>query len=337
MARGLAIVLLLLLTPLAAAQQPDAPGVVPSVEVECPGEASLSVHPTFNSVASVTCTAINDSSFAEQVSFDLDAGALTVAGPESLSIPASGSVEFDVSFRGTEGMDPSTITASVTAQVEKANGVDVSQLGISDSANINVTIETFSMVWAEVADPFIALEAGGFVEGIVVDVDNQGNAQDAFEIRFAPGSDSEATALASDLNISFAADRLELAQDASGTFQISVAAGNALPDGNIELRFEVFSVEDPRANQVVILNVDMTAKAPPVTDQVFDTLTDKLPKEALYGGAAIGALVAIFAIVLITRRLRSLAGHVQAWNEARTEAFDFDDDDDFEDDEDFDF
>lgn len=118
---------------------------------------------------------------------------------------------------------------------------------------------------------------------------------------------------------------------------MSVAAGDALPDGSIELRFEVFSTERPQANQVVILNIDMTAKAPPVTDQVFDTLTEKVPKEALYGGAAIGGLIAIFAIILITRRLKGALERVQDWNAARNEDFDYEDYDDDDEDDDFDF
>ena len=79
--------------------------LLPEVIITCEDEGEIDSGSVTRNVI-IECTVENPSMFSEQVTIQVEAGELDSSAPESMTVPAGESLEFDVLFRSDEAEEP---------------------------------------------------------------------------------------------------------------------------------------------------------------------------------------------------------------------------------------
>ena len=112
--------------------------LLPEVVITCEDDAEIDSGSSSRS-AIIECTVENPSMFSEQVTIQVEAGELDSASPETITINAGESIDFDVVLRSDEAEEPGEMEVNITATVNQVNGLPY-PLGPSDSEEVIITI-----------------------------------------------------------------------------------------------------------------------------------------------------------------------------------------------------
>ena len=131
--------------------------LLPEVIITCDDEGEIDSGSVTRNVI-IECTVENPSMFSEQVTIQVQAGELDSSAPESMTVAAGESLEFDVLFRSDEAEEPGEMEVNVTATVNQVNGLPY-PLGPSDSEEIIITIIEYMNCNSEIG------QGGGTFDG----------------------------------------------------------------------------------------------------------------------------------------------------------------------------
>ena len=112
--------------------------LLPEVVITCEDDAEIDSGSSSRS-AIIECTVENPSMFSEQVTIQVEAGELDSASPETITINAGESIDFDVVLRSDEAEEPGEMEVNITATVNQVNGLPY-PLGPSVSEEVIITI-----------------------------------------------------------------------------------------------------------------------------------------------------------------------------------------------------
>lgn len=159
-----------------SAQSPN-----PDVDLQCaPNVVPIDVFPGASRSGTTYCTATNPTSYAEVVRITVTAGGLTYAAPGSVTVPPSGSIDFEVTVRGELRMPEGSRQVTITAVVDTANGV-ANPNPTPHSVGVIVEIRQFSRLRVESTEPFKQLRPKtDYI--FEFKVFNDGNARDKFNV-----------------------------------------------------------------------------------------------------------------------------------------------------------
>ena len=131
--------------------------LMPEIVITCEDEGEIDSGSVTRNVI-IECTVENPSMFSEQVTIQVQAGELDSSAPESMTVAAGESLEFDVVFRSDEAEEPGEMEVNVTATVNQVNGLPY-PLGPSDSEEIIITIIEYMNCDSEIC------QGGGTFDG----------------------------------------------------------------------------------------------------------------------------------------------------------------------------
>jgi hypothetical protein len=131
--------------------------LLPEVIITCEDEGEIDSGSIARNVI-IECTVENPSMVSEQVTIQVQAGELDSSAPESMTVAAGESVEFDVLFKSDEAEEPGEMEVNVTATVNQVNGFPY-PLGPSDSEEIIITIIEYMNCNSEIG------QGGGTFDG----------------------------------------------------------------------------------------------------------------------------------------------------------------------------
>jgi len=131
--------------------------LLPEIVITCDDEGEIDSGSVTRNVI-IECTVENPSMFSEQVTIQVQAGELDSSAPESMTVAAGESLDFDVLFRSDEAEEPGEMEVNVTATVNQVNGVPY-PLGTSDSEEIIITIIEYMNCNSEIG------QGGGTFDG----------------------------------------------------------------------------------------------------------------------------------------------------------------------------
>ena len=154
----------------------------PEVNISCsPTAIAIDVAPGDTRTGSTTCTAENPTVYVEDVDLTLSSAALASSGPSSITVPAGGTTDFQLTFRGDTGMPEGSRAATLTYVVNAANGVHCPTCQ-SEEINLLIIIRQYVSFRVEVELPPTSVDVGcsNYFEFKVY---NEGNAADRFDFR----------------------------------------------------------------------------------------------------------------------------------------------------------
>jgi hypothetical protein len=131
--------------------------LLPEIVITCEDEGEIDSGSVTRNVI-IECTVENPSMFSEQVTIQVQAGELDSSAPESMTVAAGESLDFDVLFRSDEAEEPGEMEVNVTATVNQVNSVPY-PLGTSDSEEIIITIIEYMNCNSEIG------QGGGTFDG----------------------------------------------------------------------------------------------------------------------------------------------------------------------------
>ena len=131
--------------------------LLPEIVITCEDEGEIDSGSVTRNVI-IECTVENPSMFSEQVTIQVQAGELDSSAPESMTVAAGESLDFDVLFRSDEAEEPGEMEVNVTATVNQVNSVPY-PLGTSDSEEIIITIIEYMNCNSEIG------QVGGTFDG----------------------------------------------------------------------------------------------------------------------------------------------------------------------------
>ena len=131
--------------------------LLPEVIITCDDEGEIDSGSVTRNVI-IECTVENPSMFSERVTIQVQAGELDSSAPESMTVAAGESLEFDVLFQSDEAEEPGEMEVNVTATVNQVNGLPY-PLGPSDSEEIIITIIEYMNCNSEIG------QGGGTFDG----------------------------------------------------------------------------------------------------------------------------------------------------------------------------
>lgn len=143
------ICMMLCLSSMAGIMSPVSAQILPEVILECDDDVEIDPSPQSTRTGLVNCVAENPSMFSETIDIALQSGQLASAAPDTITLAAGSSTDFQVSFRSDEAESPGEILVNITATVTQVNGV-LYPAGSSDEEEITVTIIEYSSCEAEI-------------------------------------------------------------------------------------------------------------------------------------------------------------------------------------------
>ena len=143
------ICMMLCLSSMAGIMSPVSAQILPEVILECDDDVEIDPSPQSTRTGLVNCVAENPSMFSETIDIALQSGQLASAAPDTITLAAGSSTDFQVSLRSDEAESPGEILVNITATVTQVNGVPY-PAGASDEEEITVTIIEYSSCEAEI-------------------------------------------------------------------------------------------------------------------------------------------------------------------------------------------
>ena len=143
------ICMMLCLSSMAGIMSPVSAQILPEVILECDDDVEIDPSPQSTRTGLVNCVAENPSMFSETIDIALQSGQLASAAPDTITLAAGSSTDFQVSLRSDEAESPGEILVNITATVTQVNGVPF-PAGSSDEEEITVTIIEYSSCEAEI-------------------------------------------------------------------------------------------------------------------------------------------------------------------------------------------
>lgn len=178
------LILLILLVALIPCNPSAEAQIHPEVSITCsPSNIVIDVAPGDTRTGSTTCTAENPTVYVEQVDLSLMSDGLANSGPSSITVPAGGTTDFELTFRGESQMPEGQRMATLSYVVNTANGVPCPTCQ-NEEVNMLIVIRQFAMFRVEVELPPVNVEVGcsNYIEFKVY---NDGNAMDQFKFSLA--------------------------------------------------------------------------------------------------------------------------------------------------------
>lgn len=178
MRRVILIILLLLCSSIistsASAQNP-----IPGISLDCePKDVIIDVYPGSPRMNSIICTAENPSLYVEDVRIEssISDNVIEISSAGSLTVPASGSIEFTVTFRANQGLSPATYSWNITATVTAANGVIIPDaIAPTDTDSGDVIIAEYARIAISMST-MTRYIAAGETANASIEISNVGNA-----------------------------------------------------------------------------------------------------------------------------------------------------------------
>ena len=143
------ICMMLCLTSMAGILSPVSAQILPEVILECDDDVEIDPSPGSTRTGLVNCVAENPSMFSETIDIALQSGQLASAAPDTITLAAGSSTDFQVSLRSDEAEPPGELLVNITATITQVNGVPF-PAGSSDEEEITVTIIEYSSCEAEI-------------------------------------------------------------------------------------------------------------------------------------------------------------------------------------------
>lgn len=319
-----ALVLLALLLPLMAPFA-TAQGL-PSIEISCnPSQVSFDVYPGATRVGTAYCELTNDSSVTETVEIDVAASGYTFAAPGSITVPAGDTISFEVAYRADDNSEPGETVSTIEAQVEQANGVDISLLGVSDEANVTLVIDSFSYPFIEMSRSYANLDAGQRYDGLAATVRNDGNADDECSVRIL---DENALSLQG-VNFTISPDSASIQAGGVADFYFVVEASEDVADARVEVEVEARCPSFGIYTHKAVVNLNLTAASESL---IPNFAAGEIPTWAYAGGGIIGVLILAAVGMVIFRRVRGVVQSASAYEDDDGDDWEdeYDDDDDLD-------
>jgi hypothetical protein len=134
---------------MAGIMSPVSAQILPEVILECDDDVEIDPSPQSTRTGLINCVAENPSMFSETIDIASQSGQLASAAPDTITLAAGSSTDFQVSLRSDEAESPGEILVNITATITQVNGVPY-PTGASDEEEITVTIIEYSSCEAEI-------------------------------------------------------------------------------------------------------------------------------------------------------------------------------------------
>ena len=153
------ICMMLCLSSMAGIISPVSAQILPEVILECDDDVEINPSPQSTRTGLINCVAENPSMFSETIDIALQSGQLASAAPDTITLAAGSSTDFQVSLSSDEAESPGEILVNITATVTQVNGIPY-PAGDSDEEEITVTIIEYSSCEAELGQGGGDFDAG---------------------------------------------------------------------------------------------------------------------------------------------------------------------------------
>tara|TARA_B110000467_G_scaffold15214_1_gene13186 strand:+ start:6139 stop:7047 length:909 start_codon:yes stop_codon:yes gene_type:complete len=133
--------------------------ILPEVILECDEDVEINPSPGSSRTGLINCVAENPSMFSETIDITVQSGKLASSAPDTITLTAGSSTDFQVSLKSDEAESPGEILVNITATVSQVNGV-LYPAGSSDEQEVTVTIIEYSSCETEIGQGGGSFDSG---------------------------------------------------------------------------------------------------------------------------------------------------------------------------------
>lgn len=160
MSKGVGIICMMLcLTSMVGIISPVSAQILPEVILECDEDVEINPSPGSSRTGLINCVAENPSMFSETIDITVQSGKLASSAPDTITLTAGSSTDFQVSLKSDEAESPGEILVNITATVSQVNGV-LYPAGSSDEQEVTVTIIEYSSCETEIGQGGGSFDSG---------------------------------------------------------------------------------------------------------------------------------------------------------------------------------
>ena len=160
MSKGVGIICMMLcLTSMVGIISPVSAQILPEVILECDEDVEINPSPGSSRTGLINCVAENPSMFSETIDITVQSGKLASSAPDTITLAAGSSTDFQVSLKSDEAESPGEILVNITATVSQVNGV-LYPAGSSDEQEVTVTIIEYSSCETEIGQGGGSFDSG---------------------------------------------------------------------------------------------------------------------------------------------------------------------------------
>ena len=160
MSKGVGIICMMLcLTSMVGIISPVSAQILPEVILECDEDVEINPSPGSSRTGLINCVAENPSMFSETIDITVQSGKLASSAPDTITLTAGSSTDFQVSLKSDEAESPGEILVNITATISQVNGV-LYPAGSSDEQEVTVTIIEYSSCETEIGQGGGSFDSG---------------------------------------------------------------------------------------------------------------------------------------------------------------------------------
>ena len=160
MSKGVGIICMMLcLTSMVGIISPVSAQILPEVILECDEDVEINPSPGSSRTGLINCVAENPSMFSETIDITVQSGKLASSAPDTITLTAGSSTDFQVSLKSDEAESPGEILVNITATVSQVNGVPY-PVGSSDEQEVTATIIEYSSCEVEIGQGGGSFDSG---------------------------------------------------------------------------------------------------------------------------------------------------------------------------------
>jgi hypothetical protein len=160
MSKGVGIICMMLcLTSMVGIISPVSAQILPEVILECDEDVEINPSPGSSRTGLINCVAENPSMFSETIDITVQSGKLASSAPDTITLTAGSSTDFQVSLKSDEAESPGEILVNITATVSQVNGV-LYPAGSSDEQEVTITIIEYSSCETEIGQGGGSFDSG---------------------------------------------------------------------------------------------------------------------------------------------------------------------------------
>jgi|TARA_B110000263_G_scaffold52467_1_gene43905 hypothetical protein len=151
--------MMLCLTSMVGIISPVSAQILPEVILECDEDVEINPSPGSSRTGLINCVAENPSMFSETIDITVQSGKLASSAPDTITLTAGSSTDFQVSLKSDEAESPGEILVNITATISQVNGV-LYPAGSSDEQEVTVTIIEYSSCETEIGQGGGSFDSG---------------------------------------------------------------------------------------------------------------------------------------------------------------------------------
>ena len=309
--------------------------VFPEVSLSCEQtDINIDVSPGGGRTATLDCIAENPSSFTEDVDLTVEVD-IGNSYPGSISIPANGETEFQVTFTSDANAQPASMVFNITAEVTTWNGAPMSWASVDDEFSGNVHILPFQYLALDMNSMTRNLEAG-VSDTVLVELSNQGNEAGEFHVFLKDSGGLEIAGFVLEQYMATAT----IDPDETVTFSFNFSAPSPEEATEFQLEFCGYAKSDATNEKCdsFKLNVEAVPKDALGTVGSAIGIDDQTTMMMIIGGGGgLGLLLVMMVVLKVGKAKKKRTASLQTSDDFDDDLDDFDDDFVELDDEELDF